>query len=602
MDNPSGVKIRYKLVQGRLAKNATLLPEITQVLGAVQGNVLHWLDLDTGRQMPLSFPDDEAAKLALFRTNGLDVMGIVTKEEIGLACREMVVRQVEGSRWDRATAEEIVSETTTAPVGSEANAVLVITTSPRRTVTRFFRTREGGHGILQIIGQSENPLGVKIRYKLVQTASGPNAGPLPDAPESRSPPGSVAAGYATAAVNIDKVTVEAGRVTIQGNTEESHEVVVRIDRHEKPMEWRSWGRGSVFEVVVEASNKISLGGGKTSHGFVVTTKHGASKTGGNTFYVALTEGNPVVGTFAIRRKADLVTKDGVLTFADVTLKDGKKLPVSVRLEPKQTARANEELIGEEIQRIARNIKVIADGENAPKPLPLLKGPLLRHRSLGNYVCGTVWGWGEPGRPEALLSLSLTGPPAAPSWCHEMVSLSTRPIRATTRTQTWWATEAGAWSPQAIPNAAPPAENADQRFGEMKALAKRFAALRVAWQGDELSELVLLPEPILRYGNPSSPSIDGGLFVFVEGINNPEVLLVIEAEKQGGGVPSWKYHLARLSANGLVVKLQGKEVWKQPEIEADSTQVSDLYRIFFVTAKEETEASERETEQAAEKGR
>ena len=169
----------------------------------------------------------------------------------------------------------------------------------------------------------------------------------------------------------------------------------------------------MFEVVVEASNKISLGGGKTSHGFVVTTKHGTSKTGGNVFCVALTEGNPVVGTFAIRGKADLVTKDGVLTFADVTLKDGKQLPVSVRLEPKQTARANEELIGEEIQRIARNIKVIADGENAPKPLPLLKGPLLRHRSLGNYACGTVWGWGEPGRPEALLSLSLTGPPAAP---------------------------------------------------------------------------------------------------------------------------------------------------------------------------------------------
>ena len=103
----------------------------------------------------------------------------------------------------------------------------MITTSPRRTATRFFRTREGGHGILQIIGQSENPLGVKIRYKLVQTASGPNAGACL-APESRSPPGSVAAGYATAAVNIDKVTVEAGRVTIQGNTEESHEVVVRM--------------------------------------------------------------------------------------------------------------------------------------------------------------------------------------------------------------------------------------------------------------------------------------------------------------------------------------------------------------------------------------
>jgi serine/threonine protein kinase len=156
---------RLESARGR----GSLLPEITQVLGAVEGNTTHWLDLDTGRQMPLSFPDDEAAKLALFRTNGLDLMGIVTKEEIGVACREMVVRQVEGSRWDRVTAEEIISETPSAQFGPGADAVHVITTSPGRKVTIFFRTREGGHGILQIIGQSENPLGVKIRYKLVKT-------------------------------------------------------------------------------------------------------------------------------------------------------------------------------------------------------------------------------------------------------------------------------------------------------------------------------------------------------------------------------------------------------------------------------------------------
>jgi len=152
------------------AATSSFGPEITQVLGSVEGDTTHWLDLDTGRQMPLSFPDDEAAKLALFRTNGLDLMGIVTKEEIGVACREMVVRKVEGSRWDRASAQEIVSETASTPVGSGADAVAVITTSPRRKVTMFFRTREGGHGILQIIGQSQNPLGVKIRYKLVREA------------------------------------------------------------------------------------------------------------------------------------------------------------------------------------------------------------------------------------------------------------------------------------------------------------------------------------------------------------------------------------------------------------------------------------------------
>lgn len=270
-------------------------------------------------------------------------------------------------------------------------------------------------------------------------------------------------------------------------------------------------------------------------------------------------------------------------------------------EPAETIRADDKVIAEEIQRIVRSIKIVAQEKNSPRPLALLKGPLLRHSSPSGFVCGTVWAWGGPGRPEALLSLSLMGFAGAPSWCHEMVSLSACPIRATTRTRTWWATEAGAWSPQPIPNAARPAENADQRFGQMKVLAKRFVGLLAAWNGEQLSELVLLPQPILRYGSPAGPSIDGGLFVLVEGTNNPEVLLTIEAEKPEAGAPSWKFQLARLSANGLVVKLDGKEVWKQPQIDVESTQVSDRYRIFIIAAKEEIEASERETGRKPGKG-
>lgn len=136
--------------------------------------------------------------------------------------------------------------------------------------------------------------------------------------------------YATADVSIDKSTVEARRAIVKGKIDKSHDLVVRIDRDEKPIEWRSTGQGNVFEVAIEASNKISLGGVKKGHGFIVTIKQGASKHVTN---VALTSGD-LVGTFIIRRKADLVTKDGALTFADIMLEDGKKLPVSVRLEPK----------------------------------------------------------------------------------------------------------------------------------------------------------------------------------------------------------------------------------------------------------------------------
>ena len=78
--------------------------------------------------------------------------------------------------------------------------------------------------------------------------------------------------YTTAKADIDKTTVEAGRVSITGKIDASRELVVRIDRGDKPIEWRSSRTGGgEFEVVVEASDKIRLEDGKTGHGFVVTT-------------------------------------------------------------------------------------------------------------------------------------------------------------------------------------------------------------------------------------------------------------------------------------------------------------------------------------------
>ena len=50
---------------------------------------------------------------------------------------------------------------------------------PGQTDTFFFQTREGGKGILQILGFADNPHGVKVRYKLVE-----NAGPTTEASQT----------------------------------------------------------------------------------------------------------------------------------------------------------------------------------------------------------------------------------------------------------------------------------------------------------------------------------------------------------------------------------------------------------------------------------
>ena len=50
----------------------------------------------------------------------------------------------------------------------EPNKITAISPVTDKTDTWLFRTREGARGILQILGQSHDPLGVRIRYKLVQ--------------------------------------------------------------------------------------------------------------------------------------------------------------------------------------------------------------------------------------------------------------------------------------------------------------------------------------------------------------------------------------------------------------------------------------------------
>lgn len=245
------------------------------------------------------------------------------------------------------------------------------------------------------------------------------------------------------------------------------------------------------------------------------------------------------------------------------------------------------LVAREIERLVQGVRVGVQENGAAKQVALLKGPLLRHddRSAGvRYALGTIWAWGDGCRPAAILDLSLTGYADNPKWCFEMVSLSTRPVSAESRAKRWWATEGPGWNPRALPDAPQPGENAEARITQMKTLASRFAGYRVQWNGEELTPLTLLPEPILRYGNP----LDGALFVFVIGDNNPEILLVLDAQLQPQGGSAWKYHCSPLTANGLVLKLDGQEAWTWSQIGDFQTQTSDPYRIYMTSAKDEVE--------------
>jgi hypothetical protein len=93
---------------------------------------------------------------------------------------EQVRTAVEAVGWTRRAAEAIRTGQPVPPdpgaiyasaaqIGSPwGGAPVVNLLRPEQSVTWFFGTREGGAGVLQIVGFSEIPLGVKIRYRLVQ--------------------------------------------------------------------------------------------------------------------------------------------------------------------------------------------------------------------------------------------------------------------------------------------------------------------------------------------------------------------------------------------------------------------------------------------------
>jgi hypothetical protein len=132
-----------------------------------EGRVAELLDLDTGRRATsTNFGDNDRETHAWVRANQLDVIGVIEHGQIAVLCFDMVVMPTLSNDWETVTAQDLVTNWNLAQ--NEPNKITGISPMTDQTDTWLFRTREGGRGILQILGQSHDPLGVKVRYKLVQ--------------------------------------------------------------------------------------------------------------------------------------------------------------------------------------------------------------------------------------------------------------------------------------------------------------------------------------------------------------------------------------------------------------------------------------------------
>ena len=123
----------------------------------------------------------------------------------------------------------------------------------------------------------------------------------------------------------------------------------------------------------------------------------------------------------------------------------------------------------------------------------------------------------------------------------------------------------------MPHAPPPAGTAVRRLNQMRALAREYSAAVTGWDKDQ-QVLRLLPQPVYRYGRPGGAVADGALFAYCKG-TNPEVLLLVEAVKDGKGL-QWQYAFARMSSRACEVRREDKVVWSVPLVRGESP--SDPY--------------------------
>jgi hypothetical protein len=232
----------------------------------------------------------------------------------------------------------------------------------------------------------------------------------------------------------------------------------------------------------------------------------------------------------------------------------------------------------EMKRIAESLTLHAGQGPQRRPLVLRPEPLLRWNDpTRKFSDASLWAWGGPGRPEALLALELyphseRGEDFVPSWAYEFVSLSDGPLDAE------GGGEAGEpvrgeengrrppvglirWSPSKrgvrfddIPDAPAPAPTVNARTVQMRELTKRFTAKE---HPGETVSLRLMPHPVARYADPERGQVDGAIFVLANG-TNPEVLLLLEAQGAAAERARYRFAIARTTAAPFEVALDRRD--------------------------------------------
>jgi hypothetical protein len=235
-----------------------------------------------------------------------------------------------------------------------------------------------------------------------------------------------------------------------------------------------------------------------------------------------------------------------------------------RAEPRQDKPDTEGEIRRAAEQIVNNIEVEVLGENTWSKVTRIDQPLLFYGdSTRENDRGSLWAWGEKGRPVAVIELfQNTGDRA--NWVYTICNTSGRTVRARRAGSPWWRANLSATELKDVPGAPAPASDAPARQRQLKLLAQKFTGHEFWDPNNSRYELRRLERPLVSYRDETNGLLEGGLFTLANG-TNPEILLFVESrvDPTDASKARWQYAVGRVSHSELHLEYDGREVFNSP---------------------------------------
>ena len=185
-------------------------------------------------------------------------------------------------------------------------------------------------------------------------------------------------------------------------------------------------------------------------------------------------------------------------------------------------------------------------------------------TIGRATDAAMFFWMHDGRPVAVGTTFTTDGVIG----HEFQSLGFKPFEVRRGDKVVWQPREPGIEFLRLKEAPAPADSARQRLTQMKSLARRFRAEAIkgppAYQENDVYQLRLLTQPILRFQDLQSPELEGAVFAFAMD-TDADVLLLIE-NRIRDGLPGWEYAIARTNPFDLKAWCDDTQVWSQERIQ------------------------------------